>query len=345
MRSIHSGRLLKLGAIMALILGITVAGLAGNRGNRAFAQDVQHQTYMVQAGGFGPGNIELVAFAPNSLKVHRGDTVMWHFNSFHNVHLGEDTPPDLVIAPQVDGKPLPQINPKVVFPTIKSGDTYSGGDVNTGLPVDPSAPLTFSMVIDLPPGNYIYYCDVHPGMAGNIEVVADDVAIPGPSEVSASAADEVSKQINAAAATIEPLDLKGPAMSESGKLAIAAGTSDFGRVSIQGFSAPLAIVHVGDSVTWTIPADSPEPHTITSANYGGEEFVPMPQNNAPPIIALGEVFVPGQNTSIGANDKFNRGFLTPGQSFTVTFTEPGVHPYVCRLHDGMYGVVVVQPAA
>jgi plastocyanin len=180
-------------------------------------------------------------------------------------------------------------------------------------------------------------------MVGSIEVVADDVAIPSPIEAAAAAADQVTAQLNQAGATIEPALLKVPATSADGKLAIDAGTGAYGRVSIQAFSAPLAVVNVGDSVTWTIPTDSVEPHTVTSTNFGGEEFTIKPQTNGPPLIVLGEVFAPGPKTDIGADDSFNSGFLTPGQSFSLSFTAPGVHPYVCRLHDGMFGVVVVQP--
>ncbi len=45
----------------------------------------------------------------------------------------------------------------------------------------------------------------------------------------------------------------------------------------------------------------------------------------------------------GANP-FGSGFLQPGQSFTHTFTVPGIYRYVCTLHEtsGMKGVVIVK---
>ncbi len=48
---------------------------------------------------------------------------------------------------------------------------------------------------------------------------------------------------------------------------------------------------------------------------------------------------------IGIGDSFSSGFMLPGQSFTLTFTEPGLYNYVCFLHAGMQGAVVVMPAA
>jgi plastocyanin len=36
--------------------------------------------------------------------------------------------------------------------------------------------------------------------------------------------------------------------------------------------------------------------------------------------------------------------MGPGQSFSLSFPEPGVFPFVCNIHPGMDGVVVVEPA-
>lgn len=41
---------------------------------------------------------------------------------------------------------------------------------------------------------------------------------------------------------------------------------------------------------------------------------------------------------------FDSGFLRPGETFTHTFTKPGVYRYVCAVHEasGMVGEVVVK---
>ena len=55
---------------------------------------------------------------------------------------------------------------------------------------------------------------------------------------------------------------------------------------------------------------------------------------------------PGSVSSeVGADGTFNSGFLMPGQSFTLRFPEPGVYSYVCFIHPGMQGTVVVTPAS
>ncbi len=339
---IQTNRFMKFGLICVLILGVMVVGLLGNH-RRALAQD-GGQTFIVQAGGFGPANAELYAFAPTSLKVHRGDTVMWHFNSFHNVHLGEDSPTDFVIAPEVDGQPVPQINPQVAFANVETGAVYSGGSVTSGLPIDPSAPPVFSLVIDLEPGTYLYFCDVHPGMVGNIVVVPDDEVIPSPTEVEAAAQAEVDSQYGTAGAALEQLSQSAPTMAEDGNLNISAGSGDTGRVSAEAFFTPLAVIQTGESVTWTVPQDSVEAHTVASVNFTGEEFLVTPGENGPPIIGLGPVFFPmaDSGVSVGTGDSFNSGLLEPGQSYTVNFNDPGVYAYLCRIYPGMAGVVVVQ---
>jgi len=37
----------------------------------------------------------------------------------------------------------------------------------------------------------------------------------------------------------------------------------------------------------------------------------------------------------------NTGIMFPGQSFSAVFTEPGTYRYVCSIHPGMYGTIVV----
>ncbi len=40
--------------------------------------------------------------------------------------------------------------------------------------------------------------------------------------------------------------------------------------------------------------------------------------------------------------RFDSGLLKPGQRFTITFAQPGSYPYVCTLHPGMDGTIVVK---
>jgi len=343
--NIYLGRGLKLG----LIAIIAIAAYVG-MSSLVFAQTgaMQPQTFIVHAGGFGSANTDILAFAPTDLKVHRGDTVTW-VTTFHNIHF-EEQPVDLIIAPEVDGKPLPQANPAVFFPSIESGAAYTGGDANSGIPfplpgTEPS-PI-FSLVIDLEPGTYAYFCDIHPGMLGTITVVPDDEAIPSPSEVEQAAALQL---LGAAQGGLQAF---GAAMQAS--MAMPAETTDHhvlmgafaGRATVQMFFPSVTVIKAGESVTWDIPADYIEPHTASwPPAEPGSEIAPMPVEGGPPILAVGPALMPlaESGVAVKAGEPFSSGFVEPGQSYTVTFTEPGVYPYVCNLHAGMTGVVVVMPA-
>jgi plastocyanin len=344
MNTIYFWRLLKLGMVGALVLGVLAAGLLGNR-NVALAQNMEPQTFMVQAGTFTLGNIEILAFGPQELQVHRGDTVMWHFNGFHDVRF-DSAPAELIIAPEVDGQPLPQFNPAIAFPSIENGAVYQGGVVGSGVALDPAAPLTFSLVIDLEPGTYAYVCDIHPGMLGSLTVVDDDVAIPTPSEAAAEGAAELDAMSAAASQAGLEMAMGVQMVPEGDELAITAGSAGPGRATIQQFFSPVGVIHAGQSVTWTVPAESQDPHTVTAFGFEGEDFELMPQEGGPPIIAMGPGLIPSidSGSEVGADDIFHSGLLFPGQTYTLTFAEEGVYPYVCHLHAGMQGVIVVEPA-
>jgi plastocyanin len=62
------------------------------------------------------------------------------------------------------------------------------------------------------------------------------------------------------------------------------------------------------------------------------------------VLAFGPGFTPNlpENGEVGADASYNTGLIFPGQSVSLTFTEAGVFPFVCNIHPGMDGVVVVQ---
>jgi len=107
-----------------------------------------------------------------------------------------------------------------------------------------------------------------------------------------------------------------------------------------------ATITAGQSVTWSIPTTSIEPHTITWPPAYGQDVSPIPVEGGTPILALGASIAPMTNSgsSIGQEGTFQSGLLLPGQSFSLTFTEPGVYPYTCAIHPGMTGTITVLPA-
>lgn len=338
-------RLLKLGTVAVLGIGVFAAGLF-NRPSRTLAQDVAHNTYMVQAGGFGEANVEVLAFAPSYLKVHRGDTVMWHVTSLHNMRFGDSDEP-LIVVEDMNGKPTPVGNPKIFFPTLPSGSAYTGGDANSGLPSVDAMKSAYSLVMDVEPGLYTYRCDVHPGMTGIIEVVADSEAVPTPTEVDAAAAKELDDQINPAIGAYFAMVASAPTQAVDGVFTISAGTSGTGRASSLNFSSPLAFIKAGEQVKWVVPADSPTPHFINTVPFDPAkiaDIIPQDNPNGPPTLLAGPGFLgtTADGATVAAGEGFNSAALNPGQSFTLTFKDPGVYAYICHVHPGMSGVVIVQ---
>lgn len=340
-----------------LALGI-LAGLLGAQGA---AQAQTAETYTVIAGDGALFNTQVLAFAPQSLQVHRGDTVMWRIlGGFHNVHF-EQQPSELIIAPEVNGAPLPQLNPAWLFPTVENGAVYQGGDANSGLSLDPANAIwTFSLVMDVAPGVYPYFCDLHPGMLGTVTVVDDATAIPSPAEALAAAAAEMEAQSGQGIQAAMETSMQPPTYTEDGALQVSAGLQ-VGAAHVFDFFPSVAVIEAGQSVTWVVPGNSREPHFVTwPPLMPGSEFEIVPQDAGPPMIAFGEAAYPSveSGAQVGAGDSFNSGLLAPsqgftsssfsgeglaGQSYTLRFTEPGVYNYVCFIHPGMQGTVVVLP--
>jgi plastocyanin len=88
------------------------------------------------------------------------------------------------------------------------------------------------------------------------------------------------------------------------------------------FEPKLVSIKTGDSVEWS--------------NVGNE--IHHATNDASIAINPGEVVTPK------GVEPFDSGFLRPGETFTHTFTVPGVYQYACIVHEtkGMLGEIVVK---
>jgi len=115
---------------------------------------------------------------------------------------------------------------------------------------------------------------------------------------------------------------------------VLMGGGEAPGIAVNAFlpQAPVEI-HVGGSVTWKNTWF--EPHTVTFA--GG---------TTPPSPESPEALSPSTQE---ANPAYTSGFLNSGfklkdGTFTVTFPNPGTYHYLCLLHEGMTGDVVVKSA-
>lgn len=96
--------------------------------------------------------------------------------------------------------------------------------------------------------------------------------------------------------------------------------------------------------------DALEPHIVTFGPMAllkqlSHDFVtPMPQKNGPPVLAINaKAFKPTMGHIYDGTGYANSGFLRSGQSWSLTFTKPGMYKYYCLLHPGMDGTITVMP--
>jgi len=78
--------------------------------------------------------------------------------------------------------------------------------------------------------------------------------------------------------------------------------------------------------------------------------MPQPQAGGPPKLQLNPVVLAPAGDAANWNGAgyLNSGFLQPmpgrpTPAFTVRFQSPGTFDYLCVLHAGMVGTVVVEP--
>ncbi len=294
--------------------------------------------------------IQALAFLPNELWVHVGDSITWTLPTpeIHTVtFLKQDTTPQQVRPPRpgVPGGGCPGTTPDgssfngstcVTSPELVNGQTYT---------------VTFPKA-----GNFKLVCLVHNNMTGVVHVLApsellphdqdfyDDLALKEEAEL-LSDGDRLKGQGTATAQRSS----RDAVTVGIGEIVATGGGSD--TVSVMRFLEDSIVVRVGDTVEWT-NLDPVTPHTVT---FGTEPSGP-PQ---PPSAGV-TVDTDGARHAVLTSPagSVHSGFLVAAfqdrvllaQSplgvtrFRVTFTTPGTFKYFCALHDdlGMVGRVIVH---
>jgi|ECHnycMinimDraft_1075156.scaffolds.fasta_scaffold00215_3 plastocyanin len=128
---------------------------------------------------------------------------------------------------------------------------------------------------------------------------------------------------------------QGANLTGSGANPIACGNVVFSNGAFMTFYPSTLTIHVGDRVVWT-QVDYADVHTVT--------FVP-PGMQIPEFGSPMSVIEVGNNSQYNGSGYYNSGVLLPFQTYTLTFTKPGIYTYVCLIHDsmGMIGQIVVLP--
>jgi plastocyanin len=342
------------------------------------------QNWLAKVGAETPGlGRQALAFLPNEIWIHAGDSVTWTFNS-DEIH----TVTFLVVG---------QIFPP--FPVGCPGFSFGTAsfDGSTCITTPPSVKSNPTFTVAFPTaGNYRLQCLVHSTMNGTIHVLNASAALPHDQAFYDLEAQDEARSLLTDNDNAMSSDMDGMAMAHSGnmvtvrvlaatnRLAAAnkklspssgANMSTIGHVtagvgeivstpggvqtsSLVRFVRGKIVVHVGDTVEWG-NNDPQEPHTMTFGPEPQDLFDPSANVTVDPDGGLHAVLnspsdavhsgfvlqaLPDQpGTPVNSNPN-NALALNPTR-FRVTFQGPGTYNYKCALHDnlGMVGQVVVLP--
>lgn len=360
-------RAVRVPRVLLIVLVVIVLG---------FAQLLQaQQNWKAKVGAETPGmGRQALAFLPNEIWIHAGDSVTWTFNSdeIHTVSF-------LVVG---------QIFP--AFPVGCPGFSFGTAsfDGSTCVTTPPSVKGNPTFTVNFPTaGNYRLQCLVHNTMNGTIHVLDASASLPhdqayydrtaqaeerdlltdddhamssdGAAMAMAHSGDMVSVRVLAAtnrtAGGNKKLESSAPTNMSSATSHVTAGVGEIvstpGGVqtsSLVRFVNGKIVIHAGETVEWD-NNDPEEPHTMT--------FGPEPQ----------DLFDPSSNVTVDADgglhailnspsESVHSGFVlqplpdgpgTPVNSnpnnaialnptrFRVTFTGPGTYNYKCALHDNL----------
>jgi plastocyanin len=298
-----------------------------------------------------------VAFLPNELWVHSGDSIRWTFPT-HERHMVTFLQPGQIRPPAFG----PTFGVPVGCPGITpDGSSFDGSAcVSSGvLLLDEDARSTANAPtysVQFPSaGNFKFVCLVHSDMTGVVHVLDPSQKLPHDQDFyDREAQTQGALLASDAARLLDIIKDDGATPSD-----VAAGVGEIVTMSGAGsqtassmrFSKAVIVVHVGETVEWT-NRDASINHTVT---FGTE-----PQDPRPPSASV-QVTSQGARSAVinTPNDDVHSGFLTPTPQdraglaqaspnitrFLVTFASPGIFTYVCAIHDelGMKGTVIVRP--
>ena len=288
---------------------------------------------------------QALAFLPNELWIHAGDTITWtaDADAIHTVTL---LTADQVVPSFQAG--CPGYSP--------SGVSYDGSTCVSTPPL--AKGQTFAVVFPKA-GNYKLVCLVHPQMSGTVHVLDASATLPHTQDFYEDQAEAQQKLLfseseQEMANMMHEEDVR--VYSHTKQITAGVGerlaTPGGGQVgSLVRFLKGTIQVHVGDTVEWS-NRDPQEPHTITFGQEPANLFLPSANVT---VDADGARHATLNSTSDSAHSGFieatapdNTGSPDIPLDFTrfrVTFTGPGTYPYICALHDnlGMVGKVIVLP--
>ncbi|WP_353068597.1 plastocyanin/azurin family copper-binding protein [Tunturibacter empetritectus] len=288
---------------------------------------------------------QAVAFLPNELWIHEGDSITWTSGSgdIHTVSffIAGQAFEDFTVG-------CPGFSP--------SGASFDGTKCVSAPPLVEGQ----SFIVSFPkPGNFSLICLVHTHMTGVIHVLAASATLPHDQAFYDAQAAEQRRSLLTDTDKQRDMDDMLSAHLLANKNSVTAGIGEmtvtgagFESLSVVRFLKGTIEVHKGDTIEW-VNLDPALPHTIT---FGKEPSNPGPPSGNVPLTLDADGVLHATISSQGDNvhsglivaspqNQVGVGQSPPGNTrFRITFTEAGTYNYICALHDnlGMIGKVIVR---
>lgn len=295
---------------------------------------------------------QAMAFLPNELWVHEGDSVSWtsHTDEVHTVTFLK-----LIAPPAATPRPGDPVGCGAPTPITPSGSNYDGTTcVHSGHFVNGG---TYSVTFPSA-GNFKLVCLAHRDMTGVVHVLGLDQILPHEQWFyDAQAADQAHDLVSDddgrrgnEERSEHSRHFSGNTVITTGELVATGGGKQY--LAIMRFLPETIRVHVGDTVEWT-NIDPTLQHTVTFGAEPPTNQTLVGLNAAPDPDGARHGTLPNAtpdgltlNTGLivaALQDQANQTALGVTRA-RVTFLQPGTYNYVCALHDelGMKGKVVVR---
>lgn len=308
-------------------------------------------TWQLQVGAQnGDRAHQALAFLPNEIWIHAGDSITWSFPS-NEVHT-------VTFLAQGQVRPNRFTGCAGGMPPDGRTPDFSVFDnticVNSGILTNADG-KTYTLIFPAT-GNFKLVCLAHPNMTATVHALDSSMPLPHDQAFYDQQADrqraDLLSDANASAHVHE--DGNNAVAAGAGKIVGTGGGTE--TVSVMRFMDAVRVIHVNETVEWTT-AEAVTSHTIT---FGPE---PDNQHQIPPSSNVATDADGARHAYLSSpSDAVHSGFITElpqdriglaqapfnlnsATRFRATFTQPGIYQYKCVLHDelGMVGVVIVLP--
>jgi len=310
------------------------------KGGKGKGPDV-YQVFLGVMNEDAPPTIMSNQFFPKTLTVRQGDTIRFTsiVSEVHTITFGPLD--ELQNHQQV---PLFEIFGTYGAPSVDN--VFDGTNVvNSGLISGDPDPAYYDVVINAPPGTYMFRCLIHPLMRGFVTVAARGE----PKKVTADRGQrQMAEGLDHGNLFLQVVwsDLSIPVddifPSPAPLVQVAVGGGD-GFAALYAFTPVAISVSVGTVVRY-INRDPFTPHTVTvGTNTDPTDPLGMIPTPGPALIDQTTTYYNSGWLWTVAFDAVNFGFVSPS-AVDLIFAEAGTYIVYCQLHDemGMTSTVVVS---